>query len=374
GRVQAGSITFVAMMTVACIGAVIVGGTQGALPVILVIPLAAAGITLGGNASMVLSILSLATLISVGLMERSGIISVSYSSPETTILLNMVDVGFGLVFVTLSIWLAGYSLRQSLGRTKQAASEADHYRREAEKSLIMEQATRDHLQQAIEQYATFLNQISRGDYETRLSLTTEDQSLATLEQQLNETVDALVSALKESENARKEVDLTHRRYLIQAWREYLGTKIAKEYKISDPDGKITDKNLLATLETALNQRHTITSQNNLPESKQASDIAIPITLRNEIVGILGLRREGKRPWNADEHALIETITERLALSMESMRLLEETQNTAARERVIGEASTRMRETLDIESVLQTAAQELHKALGQVETEVWISAE
>ncbi|MEA3349325.1 MAG: hypothetical protein U9Q82_01745, partial [Chloroflexota bacterium] len=103
GRVQAGSITFVAMMTVACIGAVIVGGTQGALPVILVIPLAAASITLGGNASMALSILSLATLISVGLMERSGIINVSYSSPETTILLNMVDVGFGLVFVTLSI-------------------------------------------------------------------------------------------------------------------------------------------------------------------------------------------------------------------------------------------------------------------------------
>jgi GAF domain-containing protein len=72
--------------------------------------------------------------------------------------------------------------------------------------------------------------------------------------------------------------------------------------------------------------------------------------------------------------LIEAVSRQLALTLENARLLEEAQHRAAREQLTSEVTARMRETLDIESVLQTAAQELHKALGQVETEVWIKPE
>jgi GAF domain-containing protein len=49
--------------------------------------------------------------------------------------------------------------------------------------------------------------------------------------------------------------------------------------------------------------------------------------------------------------------------MESARLYEEIQLQAAREQMVGEITGRIRETLDIETVLHTAAQEIYQALG-----------
>ncbi|HVN16111.1 MAG TPA: hypothetical protein VMT73_10265, partial [Anaerolineales bacterium] len=50
-------------------------------------------------------------------------------------------------------------------------------------------------------------------------------------------------------------------------------------------------------------------------------------------------------------------------------LLEETQRNAARDQLIANVSSRIRETLDMETVLQTAATELRKAFGLQEAEI-----
>ena len=48
--------------------------------------------------------------------------------------------------------------------------------------------------------------------------------------------------------------------------------------------------------------------------------------------------------------------------MDSARLFEETRQQADRERVVGEISNRMRETMNVESVIRLAADELYKLL------------
>jgi hypothetical protein len=68
---------------------------------------------------------------------------------------------------------------------------------------------------------------------------------------------------------------------------------------------------------------------------------------------------------------MEVVTERLNVTLERARLHEETQRRAARERLTGEIATRLRETLDVETVLATAAQELRDALGADAAEVWV---
>ena len=67
--------------------------------------------------------------------------------------------------------------------------------------------------------------------------------------------------------------------------------------------------------------------------------------------------------NDDEIGLIEAIAERMALAADNLRLLDETQHRAARERLTGKVTAHMRETLDLESVLKTAADEIYQALG-----------
>jgi len=363
GRVQAGSIIFVAMMTFACIGAVVVGGTRGALGVILIIPLAAAGTTLGVNASLALSFLSVGTLVVVGLLENNGIILVEYPEPEITVLLNMFDVGFSLVFVTLSIWLAGYSLRLSLARTEQAASEAKYYQQEVEQSLAAEQATRDRLVQAIQDYTSFLDRIGQKEYTARLSLSEDDENLAHLEQQLNATVETLVSALTESESARMEVEAAHQRYLLQSWHDYTKTAAKTQFDFSGHQDEEGVNRLSPTLQEALEKGDLITSESDSSSGTEPGRAAIPIKLRGQVIGVIGIQRdENPYPWTDREQALIESVTERLGLSIDALRLLEDTQRRAAHDRLVSDITSKIRQTLDVDTVLRNAVNEMRKAL------------
>jgi GAF domain-containing protein len=87
-------------------------------------------------------------------------------------------------------------------------------------------------------------------------------------------------------------------------------------------------------------------------------------LRGQSIGVLGLEDpEGTRHWSEEDQALVEAVSQQLALALENARLLEETQRRAASEQLIGQVTTRMRETLDVDTVLQTAAREIREALG-----------
>ena len=102
---------------------------------------------------------------------------------------------------------------------------------------------------------------------------------------------------------------------------------------------------------------------------------IPIKSRGLVLGGVKLRKpKNSSAWTQEQLETAETLAEQLSISLESARLFDQSQRRAAREHIIGEASAKMRETLDIESVLETAAIELHKILGKVETEVWLDAE
>ncbi len=371
GRVQAGSIIFVGMMTFACIGAVVVGGMKGALGVILIIPLAAAGITLSVNTSLTLSVLSVGTLVAVGLLENNGIIHVDYPEPEVTVLLNMFDVGFALFFVTLSIWLAGYRLSLSLAQTQRAAAEAEYYQQEAERSLTSEQAMRDRLLNAIRDYTSYLDRIGQGDFEARLSLSEDDENLAYLEQQLNATVETLISALKESETARKKIEAAQRRYLMQAWLDYTATATTTQFEISNLQNEENANRLTLTLQKALEEDDLVTLESESSTGVEPTyDVAIPIKQRGQVIGLLGVQRaENAYPWNEKENALIESVTERLGLSIDGLRLLEDTQRRAIQEQLSSEITSRMRETLDLETVLETAVEKIGSAMNLAAVEI-----
>lgn len=60
--------------------------------------------------------------------------------------------------------------------------------------------------------------------------------------------------------------------------------------------------------------------------------------------------------------MVRMVADRLALALENARLLEEAQRRAYEEHLLGEVTARMRETLDVETVLKTAVQEVRRAL------------
>jgi GAF domain-containing protein len=67
--------------------------------------------------------------------------------------------------------------------------------------------------------------------------------------------------------------------------------------------------------------------------------------------------------------LVQTIGEQFAQAAENLRLLEQTQRSAARERTVSEITARVRESLDMDAVLRAAVQELGEALPGAKVQV-----
>jgi GAF domain-containing protein len=103
---------------------------------------------------------------------------------------------------------------------------------------------------------------------------------------------------------------------------------------------------------------------NLSQEKTSATVAVPIKLRGQTIGVLDVRaKNGQRPWKPDEIALLEAAAERAALALENARLIESAQRRAARERAIGDISTRIGAVSNLESILQTAVEELGRKIG-----------
>jgi len=101
-------------------------------------------------------------------------------------------------------------------------------------------------------------------------------------------------------------------------------------------------------------------------------LTVPLKVRNEVVGVLSFRKDPDNPlkgWTTDEKALLEALIDQVGTALDSARLYQATQQRAIQERLTGEVTARIRETLDVETVLRTAVQEVRQALGLPEVVV-----
>jgi GAF domain-containing protein len=110
------------------------------------------------------------------------------------------------------------------------------------------------------------------------------------------------------------------------------------------------------------------------ESTPHARLAAPIILRENIIGVIGYDNDNvDHEWQEDEKVLLETVASRVSLALENTRLVAEAQQRAERERLIGQVTTRMRETLDIETILRTAVKEMRQSLALSGAEVRLQA-
>ena len=104
-------------------------------------------------------------------------------------------------------------------------------------------------------------------------------------------------------------------------------------------------------------------------------LAVPVKLRGETLGVLNIKAPtNNRKWNQDEINLAQTISDRLALALDNARLLQESQRSAAKEAKIGEVSAKIGASINMHNVLQTAVEELGKALPGSEVVIQFGSE
>jgi GAF domain-containing protein len=103
----------------------------------------------------------------------------------------------------------------------------------------------------------------------------------------------------------------------------------------------------------------------------AGSLKTSITLRGQEIGGIALSRKDNIEWNANDEELIREVANQVGLAVDNLRLLEDAQQRAKQEQTIGELATRFSQSLDIDSLLQTAARELGQLPDISEVSVFI---
>lgn len=162
----------------------------------------------------------------------------------------------------------------------------------------------------------------------------------------------------ETKNALEEAQLTFERYAQREWRSF-----ARQVK---QRGYIFDGKHVLPLDPSA-RRETVQSAlqtGRLSLEKASTTIAVPLKLRGQTIGVLDVRsKNGRRQWKQDEIAMLEAAAERAVLALENARLVESAQRRAARERAIGDISGKIGAVSSVESILQTAVEELGRKIG-----------
>lgn len=175
---------------------------------------------------------------------------------------------------------------------------------------------------------------------------------------------------RQQDNLR-ELDALQRLYTGEQWQQLLRERLTTAQYHYTPGGiRPGDRPWEAGEEEAITQGRLVTARDN-------GDVVLvaPIILHNQPIGTLAFRRPVESAdWSPQELALVEAAVNQMALALENVRLLEEAQRRAARERLVSQVASRMRETLELELVLKTAANEIAGALGLAALDVRLGME
>jgi len=166
---------------------------------------------------------------------------------------------------------------------------------------------------------------------------------------------------EETRKALAESESLSRQFVQSGWQQF--TKSRNLVGIRHTGAKAT---ILYSKNGKSKEDEDLPNKGQARMESRGTSLILPIKLRGELIGSVEVRSPVNRKWDQDELDIVTAIIERAAIAMENSRLLAESQKRAAKERAIGEISTKISAQADIEKLLQTAAQELGRTMPGAE--------
>jgi len=190
--------------------------------------------------------------------------------------------------------------------------------------------------------------------------------------------DQLVAAIENAQLAQKvdatlqELSAAYQTQTQQVWQRAIQSRgsIAYEYdgmQIKSMPHKISSKDLAQLQSGKTIVTTTSHSDNDVDHEQARNTLLVPLMILNQVVGVIGLEQDDLNyKWTEEDIAIAEAAAKRAALSLENARLLEDAQRRASREKIIGEITTKIGATTNINSILRSTVLELGRQIGGAE--------
>jgi GAF domain-containing protein len=201
----------------------------------------------------------------------------------------------------------------------------------------------------------------------------EEADVAVLQTMADQVAVAIDNAqlFSQTEAVLAEVRTVQRHYLAQAWQDFLALSPVNQVDYTQPGVEVGDHRFLRKA------RHRAVKDGQTVSVNSADDLAtvssadsgqtamvVPLKLREQVIGTMSLlETRHQRLWTSEEIAMTETVAEQVALTIENLRLMDETQRRAVRERLVSEISDRMQRATDMADLMRISAEGLNEALN-----------
>jgi GAF domain-containing protein len=199
------------------------------------------------------------------------------------------------------------------------------------------------------------------DVQSRKARAFSEEDVAVL-QTLADQVAVAISNAQLFQQAQESLEAERRAYgelSRRAWSELLRTQPAGLGVLRDKHGIAPAGTWLdSEVEQALQTGRAATSQDG------ARNLAVPVRVRGQVIGAIDAHKPVEaREWTPEQIALLETLAEQLGDALEDARLFEDARRRAIREQLTRQITTRIRESLDPDTILKASVQELGRVLG-----------
>ncbi len=190
-----------------------------------------------------------------------------------------------------------------------------------------------------------------------------DEDVAVLQTMADQLAVAIENArlFRETQDRVRELSLLYGDYSATTWARLAQPERPLGYVYNRVDVAPVEQLAVPALDLALQRGELVALIE--PEAAGAA-LATPLKLRGQTIGVLGLQEmDEAREWSPDEIALVEAVSEQVALALENARLFEETRRRMEQTQALLRVSEGAASTLESTEIMRRIAREAAQALG-----------
>jgi GAF domain-containing protein len=180
--------------------------------------------------------------------------------------------------------------------------------------------------------------------------------------------------LEQTQRALNEAQVLQSQYSREGWRVFMEDENLLGYRQTSVGGRP----LHAPIETdeireAMNRGSVLVVE--ADGKRKEPEVVVPVKLRGQVIGTITVRAPTRdRVWSQDEINLSEAVAERLSLALENARLIQDSQRQALKEQTISEVTAKIGSSINLQSVLRTAVEELGRTIPGSEVVIRFDSE
>lgn len=179
---------------------------------------------------------------------------------------------------------------------------------------------------------------------------------------------------QQTQAALEESQTIVQSFLRQEWSALANTQTTVGYLHTGIGGKPLSAPVQAAEIEQVIRRGAVVKKESKTNEEANPTLAIPIALGEQVIGAIRVQSPDRnRTWSTEEINLLRSISERVGLALDNARLVASSQKRAAKERTIGEISTKISAANDMDAILKTAAQEIGLALSSADVVIQLKA-